>query len=194
MADFITAWQTLDKHEGGYSNHPADRGGETFAGIARRHWPDWPGWAVIDNAKQYADFPATLERPALANTLRALVLNFYRDNFWHGMDGVTSQRIATEVLDCGVNCSADMARRILQRSLNFFSSRRGPGSEYPVLTVDGQVGPKTHHAVTKAVACGYGDKVVGMQNALQAARYEWVTLGLPDQRVFAHGWWNRAQA
>jgi len=194
MASFLKAWESLAKSEGGYANDPDDRGKETFAGISRRFWPQWPGWAVIDNAKQYADFPETLDRPALANTLRALVLTFYRDNFWHGMDGTTSQRIATEVLDCGVNCAAEHARRYLQRALNFFSSRRGPGSEYPVLAVDGKVGPKTHQAVTKAVALGYEDKVVGMQNALQAAHYERVTLGLPDQRVFAHGWWNRAKA
>lgn len=36
MADFNAAWASLLGNEGGYSNHPADPGGETMWGITKR--------------------------------------------------------------------------------------------------------------------------------------------------------------
>ena len=27
---------------------PEDRGGETYRGIARRAWPKWAGWKIVD--------------------------------------------------------------------------------------------------------------------------------------------------
>ena len=40
MADFSTAHAPVAVWEGGYGNHPADRGGETLCGIARGCHPD----------------------------------------------------------------------------------------------------------------------------------------------------------
>lgn len=40
------------KHEGGYANHPADKGGETYRGITRKHNPEWSGWKYIDEVKR----------------------------------------------------------------------------------------------------------------------------------------------
>ena len=41
MAEFSEAFTQTAAHEGGYSNDPLDRGGETYRGIARVHHPDW---------------------------------------------------------------------------------------------------------------------------------------------------------
>lgn len=193
MADFTAALPLLRRFEGGYSNNPADRGGETYAGIARRYWKGEPIWKVIDGAKGYSDFPTVLERPPLKALLDIEIQGFYRRNFWQGLDAIGSQLIAEEVLDCGVNCSAKAGREYLQRALNFFGSRHGTGSEYPVLKVDGDAGPMTAAAADKAVALGYEDKVLGMQNALQAGHYERSTRGRASQLQFAHGWWERAK-
>jgi lysozyme family protein len=40
------------KHEGGYANHPADKGGETYRGITRKHNSEWEGWRYIDEVKR----------------------------------------------------------------------------------------------------------------------------------------------
>ena len=40
MADFATAYAPLAGFEGGWCNVQGDSGGETYAGIARRYWPD----------------------------------------------------------------------------------------------------------------------------------------------------------
>ena len=46
MADFSTAHAPVAVWEGGYGNHPADRGGETLCGIARGCHPDLALWPL----------------------------------------------------------------------------------------------------------------------------------------------------
>ena len=48
MADFNKAYKATMGHEGGYVDDPADKGGETYKGIARRYNPGWGGWKQID--------------------------------------------------------------------------------------------------------------------------------------------------
>jgi len=43
---------TTLKHEGGYANHPADKGGETYRGITRKNNDEWQGWKVINEVKR----------------------------------------------------------------------------------------------------------------------------------------------
>ena len=43
MAIFKKAYEPVRQWEGGWCNVEGDRGGETYAGIARNFWPDWPG-------------------------------------------------------------------------------------------------------------------------------------------------------
>ena len=40
------------RNEGGYSNDPDDPGGETYAGISRRHHPKSWIWVAVDKAKE----------------------------------------------------------------------------------------------------------------------------------------------
>ena len=49
MADFLQAFESMIRNEGGYKLHSAegDRGGMTYAGIARNFHPTWPGWAAM---------------------------------------------------------------------------------------------------------------------------------------------------
>src|SRR3712207_6059069 len=61
QTSFDIALERTLEFEGWYSKHPADPGGETYRGIARRHHPSWPGWALIDEAKQRPGFPGTLK-------------------------------------------------------------------------------------------------------------------------------------
>jgi lysozyme family protein len=45
MADFLPAFERMIRDEGGYKlvNVAGDRGGQTYAGIARKMNPDWAG-------------------------------------------------------------------------------------------------------------------------------------------------------
>jgi lysozyme family protein len=92
MADFIPAFEAMLKNEGGYVLHnvAGDRGGMTYAGIARNMNPQWVGWQFID-AKQ--EVPAQMVR------------DFYKPAFWDniGGDQIVHQDIAQHIFDFQVN-------------------------------------------------------------------------------------------
>ena len=100
MADFLPAYEAMIRNEGGYVLHdvPGDRGGQTYAGIARNMNPRWPGWALIDRGQ---DVPAQLVR------------EFYKINFWDPIQGdrIISQVIAQTIFDFHVNAGA-VARKL----------------------------------------------------------------------------------
>ena len=50
MANFDSAFDKMIRNEGGFklTNIAGDRGGQTYAGIARNVHPGWPGWRFVD--------------------------------------------------------------------------------------------------------------------------------------------------
>lgn len=102
MADFAPAFEAMIRNEGGYVLHdvPGDRGGQTYAGIARKMNPQWPGWALIDRGQ---------EVPA------AMVREFYKVNYWDPIKGdrISSQVVAQTIFDFHVNAGA-VARKLAQ--------------------------------------------------------------------------------
>jgi lysozyme family protein len=106
MADFLPAFEKMIIAEGGYRLHDValDRGGRTFAGIASRYHPDWPGWEYV-NRGQFDD-------PKLTQ----LVRDFYHENFWapiHG-DELLEQRTAESLFDFAVNAGVRSAVKLAQ--------------------------------------------------------------------------------
>lgn len=122
MSDFLPAFERMILNEGGYKLHtvPGDRGGQTYAGIARNAWPKWTGWAHIDAG----DTP-----PA------EMVRGFYRANFWAAMrlDEVQSQDVARTLFDFAVNAGTGTATKLAQIVVG--------------TTPDGKIGPKTLAAI-----------------------------------------------
>lgn len=121
MADFAPAFELMIRNEGGYVLHDVagDRGGQTYAGIARKMNPQWPGWALIDRG---AEVPAQLVR------------DFYKANYWDPIQGdqISSQVIAQTIFDFHVNAGA-VARKLAQLVVG--------------ATPDGAIGPRTLAAI-----------------------------------------------
>lgn len=117
MADFSPAFEVMIRNEGGYVLHnvPGDRGGMTYAGIARNMNPQWAGWSVIDAG---GTPPADMVR------------HFYRVNFWENISGdkLTHQRTAEAIFDFHVNTGRP-ARVLAQLVAG--------------ITPDGSFGPRT---------------------------------------------------
>jgi lysozyme family protein len=183
MADFKTAYKITMAHEGGYANNPADTGGETWKGIARRKHPDWPGWQLVDRAKT-GNFPANL---ASYPNLQTLVEMFYKVKFWDylKLDQINNQKIANELFDTAVNMGQGIAALFLQRSLNV-SNRNG--KDYPDLQVDGNVGSITVNAVNNHPR---PDQLFKLINTLQGARYIGICEANPSQEIFLNSWLSR---
>ena len=118
MAEFLPAFERMIVNEGGYVLHTVagDRGGMTYAGIARNFHPSWQGWKVIDQGETP---PAELVR------------QFYRSNFWAPLrlDDVEHQEVASNLFDFGVNAGLSTAAKLAQLVVG--------------VTPDGKVGAKT---------------------------------------------------
>lgn len=115
MADFSKAYDKILKNEGGYVNDPSDHGGETWAGISRKNFPDWFGWTIIDSYKGMRDFPEILNGNPVLELHRR---NFYKKTFWNKVRGdeITNQEIAESILDSSVNFGTVQAIKLAQRS------------------------------------------------------------------------------
>lgn len=95
MAEFLPVFESMIRNEGGYQLHTVsgDRGGMTYAGIARNMNPQWEGWAFIDRG----DTPPS-----------EMVRAFYRAGWWVPLrgDDIASQAVARTLFDFAVNSSA----------------------------------------------------------------------------------------
>lgn len=123
MADFWIADRITGKHEGFYSNHPSDAGGETLWGIARKRNPQWRGWAIVDNYRKQSNFPANMRNDQNLHRLRG---EFYKTNFWNPIRGdeIRSQRVANEIYDTGVNMGVSVAIRFARKTAGLSESGR----------------------------------------------------------------------
>jgi len=180
MAQFLQAFKITMGNEGGYSNNPNDRGGETYAGIARNYWPDWSGWSVVENTKSQS--PANLDAALRANSnLQAAIEAFYKTNFWDviSLDNLTSQQTANQLFDTAVNMGTGTAARFLQEGVNNLK----PGT----LAIDGAVGPHTITAANATNVESLYDQVI----QLRKDRYLQIIAANPSQAQFEHSWFSR---
>lgn len=122
MADFLNAFEGMIRNEGGHVLHSVkhDKGGQTYAGIARNRWPGWSGWKLIDAGQV----------PPVD-----LVQGFYRGNFWQPLrlDQVVEQSVARSLFDFAVNAGVGTAAKLAQIAAG--------------TTPDGAIGPKTLEAL-----------------------------------------------
>lgn len=193
MSDFKTAYAPLKQYEGGYANNPADRGGETYAGIARKFYPGWPGWATVDRVKKGFDSVSTVNRLLAAEPhLSAQVEDFYRTEWWDKLGlAALPQTLADEIFEQAVNLGKAGAGRYVQRLCNAFNSLRGEPL-FQDLKEDGSIGPQTLAALCEILKTRADtDTLVHALNALQAAHYIALAANSFSQRQFLNGWLKR---
>lgn len=160
--------------EGGYSNHPADRGGPTNFGITEQ----------VARAHGYKGDMKALPR--------ATAVAIYKTRYWTGpkFDQVAAlcPAIADEMFDTGVNMGVGRAGKFLQRALNALNRQ---ASDYPDISTDGLVGPMTLHALrgfmAKRGAAG-GEVLRKALDALQGEFYLSLAESSPNQEAFVYGW------
>ena len=191
MAQFKLAQEKTSAIEGKYANVPGDRGGETYRGVARKRWPSWPGWVVIDQLKPADGFPRNLE---LHVGLQGMVEQFYREHFWDPLagDSIVVQEVADELYDTGVNQGVEVAAVYLQQALNALALPRD--TDPPLcddLIEDGDVSTKTLTALNTIVSRNETHLLLKMLNVYQGARYAAILKQDKRQRKFVRGWFKR---
>ncbi len=198
MAGFEQAYYETQDHEGGYSNHAKDKGGETYKGIARKFWPKWEGWTIIDRIKD--ELPPNLREAQMNNNvyLEGLVSAFYKEHFWDVLKcEEMPQSIANELFDTSVNMGVGYGAKCLQKALNKLNRNQ---KDYPDLIVDGGIGNKSI-AVLKAYfsteryrSRNYQKLIEWLlkwMNFYQLKRYDEITNRDLEQEIFVPGWTER---
>jgi len=155
----------LIEREGGYVNHPADKGGPTRYGITE----------AVARAHGYGGSITELPREEAEGIYRRLY--WLRPRF----DEVSERApaVAAELFDTGANMGPAVAATFLQRALTALNRN---GKDYADLAPDGRVGPATLSALDsflKVRGRERGETVLlRALEALQGERY----LRLAEQR------------
>lgn len=165
--------EVIDR-EGGYSNHPADRGGATRWGITQD----------VARANGYAGDMQALPRVTAEN--------IYRQRYWiapkFSFVAEIAPKIAAELFDTGVNMGVAIAGQFLQRALNALNRNE---RDYPDLIVDGAIGVKSLAALGgyRRVRGPSGEGVLLKAiEAMQGERYIMLAERRPANEAFLYGW------
>lgn len=174
--------------EGGYSNHPDDRGGETYRGISRKAWPDWEGWRVID-VSEVSTMPQKKADEFLASIpwLDGHVEDFYRANFWPAWMDKLPPALAIETFDAAVNHGTSRAARMLQHTVNLLN---GNGKTTADIAEDGKPGLATLGALDAVTARRGLDVVLKCFKLLRGRLFIELCEKDPSQEAFLVGWLN----
>jgi lysozyme family protein len=172
--DINSLIDALIEREGGYADHPADRGGPTRFGITE----------AVARAYGYAGDMRRLPRDKAAA--------IYRRLYWERprFDAVaeSAPAIAAELFDTGANMGPRVAIGFLQRALNALN--RG-ARDYADIAVDGVIGPATLAALDGFLAArGRAGVAVLLKaiEALQGERYLRLAERRPANEIFLYGW------
>ena len=171
--------------EGGYVNDPTDRGGETYAGISRRHHPNWPGWEYIDAQIH------PIGKGTRFHGINEMVLDFYRAEYWtpSGASELAPEH-AREVFGQAVHSGVHRAVRTLQLALNVLN---GNAERWPDTRPDGVWGNQTMAAYRACLEHGYAKELGYALDGYQC----WHLLSIMEndhtQEAYAIGWLRRAR-
>ena len=164
----------LIDREGGYVDHPADRGGPTCWGIS----------VAVARANGY--------HGAMRDLPRATAAAIYERVYWRGagFDRIAERApaLAAELFDTGVNMGTATAIRFLQRTLNALNRN---GRDYPDIAPDLRIGAPTLAALDAFLATRgpAGERVlVKAVDALQGERYLALAERRPADEAFLYGW------
>ena len=167
--------EALIDREGGYANHPSDRGGPTKYGITE----------AVARAHGYSGAMRDLPRDEAAAIYKRLY--WLRPRF----DQVAkrSSAVAAELFDTGANMGPAVAATFLQRALSALNRDR---SDYPDLVPDGRIGPATLAALDSFFELRGRDTgetvLLRALDALQGERYIRLAERRPANETFLYGW------
>jgi len=170
-----TLIDSLIEREGGFANHPADRGGPTNFGITE----------AVARAHGYSG--------AMRNLPRCEAAAIYKRLYWlrPRFDQVArrSEAVASELFDSGVNMGPAVAATFLQRALSALNRDR---QDYADLVPDGRIGPATLSALDTFLELRgkkEGETVLlKALDALQGERYIRLAERRPTNEAFLYGW------
>lgn len=151
--------------EGGYSNHPSDKGGATNFGI------------IESEARKYGYKGNMKDMP------KSIAIDIYNKKYWlkNNLDKINDFKIALSIFDWTVN-SGTWGTKKAQTAINNIYEKK-------VLVVDGIIGNGSLKYLNEVNP----DKFLETYHNLQESFYRSIVKSNPSQSVFLKGWLNRLQ-
>jgi len=152
--------------EGGYVNHPADKGGATKYGVILSTWKQY-GYDKDKDGDIDADDIKVLTEDDARYIAKKVFWDFFQGDF------ILNQSVAEFIVDWGYNSGRVLVARKVQKLLN--------------VSVDGLIGVQTLKIIN---ALPQQD----LFEALKTARRNFIDALVkehPNQKVFYKGWMNR---
>jgi lysozyme family protein len=176
-ANWLRVSKLVLSAEGGYVNHPADKGGETNMGITH---------STLAAAIAQGIVPAV----TVKNLTKEQALAIYRNNYWRNAGwGRVCWYVCYLGYDATVNHGTGGAARIMQRALNEYAPKLTP------LDTDGVLGPKTRARLVSLFGVETPPKDISQFGDLylkyRKKFYDDIIAKNPSQAVFKKGWYNR---
>lgn len=162
MADFWLALPYILKHEGGWSDDPADPGGATNYGITLKT----------------ASSIGICTKEQLRAITPEQVAGIYQRGYWR-FDGLSSQRVATKLFDLCVNFGRRVGISMAQDAMTLMGAS---------LISDGLMGPETDRCIN---AVAENQMLTALAHEAQA-RYLDIVSKRPESKKFLTGWLKRA--
>lgn len=173
---FETFYQRILVLEGGQraTDNPDDRGGRTQGGVSERAHPDvWEdGKVTVEEQRRiYREIYGTCHIEALSEL---------------------NETLAFQVFDFAVTSGPANAGTVLQRAYN--AVRRPKRKEipaWPLIGVDGSIGPETLSAIRRVVKGGFVTRFLIAYKGLRIAFYCAISLRDDTQLTNIGGWLHR---
>jgi len=162
-ASFEEALVFTLKNEGGYTDHPDDKGGPTNKGITIGRLSDYLGRKATKQEVKDLDY----------ETIKLIYKKYYWDVL--NLDHVLDQGIATALFDMGVLCGTGTAARLCQAALGISQNK------------------KMDSNTLKAINSTTDEKFIPQFSDNNIKRFEDIVSSNPSQKVFLKGWKNRAK-
>lgn len=164
MANFSKAVEQVLIHEGGFVDHPMDKGGATNWGITQKTYENYVGRSVTTDE--------------IRNMPRGNAVEIYKTQYWDKVSGdnISNYGVAFAIFDQAVNRGISSASKQAQRVLGI----------YP----DGIIGKETIARLNAYDAKTFITQYVDMSKAF----YQSLVDRNPSQIVFLKGWMHRADS
>ncbi len=166
MNKFDEAIKIVLINEGGYIDHPSDKGRCTSYGISLR-------------------FAQSMNTTLTCNDIREMTrehaIEIYREFYWepNRYNEIECDIIATKILDMSINMGANAANKALQTACNNLGSD---------LVVDGVCGSKTITAANSHSSVA----LITQLRILMREFYQNLVMNDKSQGIFISGWMRRA--
>lgn len=164
MSNFMKAVEKVLEHEGGYVDHPNDRGGATNWGITQKTYENWVGRNVT--------------KEEIKNMPRGNAVAIYKDNYWDKVwgDKIKDYAVAFVIFDQAVNRGHKSAIRQAQKIVG--------------ASQDGIIGPNTLAKINAYNPKKFLEEYLKESEDF----YKRLVDKNPSQSVFLKGWLHRVES